>query len=521
MNNELIIKSQQGIVDIALLEDKLLVEIHREQRGAEEFLVGNFYLGVVKKLLPGLNAVFVDIGSDKDAFLHYLDLGPRIADNLKLAEIAVNPAQAHRHSADISKWELLPESGKEQSITSILKQGQQLLVQITKEAISSKGPRLEAELSLAGRLVVLLPFNNKISVSGKIKTFEEKKRLAYIVKSVIPNNFGVVVRTAAEGKSVAEIDNELNSLLAKWYQMVEKQFPKAKAPKLLLTEEDKTITVIRDMLNSDFNSIITDDEAIYREVQNYLKVIAPEKQNIVKLYKGEGNIFDVYNVTRQIKSSFGKVVPVQRSGVYLVIEHTEAMHVIDVNSGHKLDAGLSQEENALQTNLVAAQEIVRQLRLRDIGGIIVVDFVDMREGKNRRTLYVKMHELMSKDKTKHSILPPNKFGLIEITRQRTKPQTNIEVLEKCPICDGTGKVKSNILVLDDIEQHLEYLMAHHHRKVVLEVNPFIYSYLKLGFWSMQKKWWWKYKKRIKIHQNQAFHYLQYKFFDEKGEIKEN
>jgi ribonuclease G len=408
------------------------------------------------------------------------------------------------------------EAGKEGKITSALRQGQQVLVQITKESISSKGPRLEAEISIPGRFMVLLPFNNKVSVSSKIKSAVEKKRLSYIAQSLLPKNFGVIIRTAAEGKSVTDIDNEVQELLNKWETVVNQQLPNAKAPKLLMTEEDKTITVIRDLLSDDFEAIVTDDEVIYKEVQSYLKLIAPDKQHIAKLHKSNDNIFDVYNVTRQIKSSFGKVVAIPRSGAYLVIEHTEALHVVDVNSGHRVDAEQSQEENALQTNLIAAKEIARQLRLRDIGGIIVVDFIDLRDGKNRRLLYQKMQEFMEPDKSKHNILPPNKFGLIEITRQRNKPQTNIEVLEKCPVCDGTGKVKSNILIIDDINQHIEYICNHKYEGVVLEVNPFIYAYLKLGFWNYPKKWFAKYGKVIKIKENQEMHYLQYRFYNNKG-----
>jgi ribonuclease G len=500
-------------VVIALLEDKLLVEIHREKHDSQ-YAVGDVYLGRIRKVMPGLNAAFVDIGSEKDAFLHYLDVGPQIKTFQKYTELAV---AGNSEAKKVSKWTVPEDLDKSERMVSFLKQNQNLLVQISKEAISTKGPRVCGELSFAGRYLVLLPFSNKISISSKIKSAAERNRLKYTIQSILPKNFGVIIRTVAEGKSVADLDGDLKHLIAKWDSILP-QLPQAKPPKLLLNEQTKTMTILRDLLNKEFNNIVVNDETVYREIKDYLSEIAKDKVDIVKHHKNDEPIFDVYGVTKQIKSGFGRIIPIKRTGAYLVIEHTEALHVIDVNSGHKMNSENSQEQNALNVNLEAAEEVVRQLRLRDLGGIIVIDFIDLRESKNRKILYEKMKELMSRDSAKHNILPPSKFGLVQITRQRSRPQNSIKVLEKCPVCDGTGQVKSNLLLIDDIEQHLNYLIREQSQKnLSLEVNPFIYAFLKKGFWNFSQKWRWKYKQKVKIISSTDMHYLQYRFLNCDGE----
>ncbi|MCL2026909.1 MAG: Rne/Rng family ribonuclease [Bacteroidales bacterium] len=509
MNKELIINSSSSEVVIALLEDKLLVELHREKRGNNQ-TVGDVYLGRVRKVMQGLNATFIDIGSDKDAFLHNLDLGSQLKTLQRFTALAIAGSP---QAKDISKWELSEDLDKSERLASFLKPNQEVLVQITKESISTKGPRVGGELSFAGRYVVLIPFSNKISVSSKIKSAAERNRLRYTIQSILPKNFGVIIRTVAEGKSVVDLDSDLRNLLSKWDSIVP-QLPHTKSPKLVLNEQGKTMTIIRDLLNKDFNSIVVNDENLYREIKSYLESIAKEKVDIVKYHKSGEPIFDVYGITKQIKSGFGRVIPIKRTGAYLVIEHTEAMHVIDVNSGQKMNAEISQEQNVLKVNLEAAEEIVRQLRLRDLGGIIVIDFIDLREAKNRKILYQKMLELMKKDSSKHHVLPPSKFGLVQITRQRVRQQVSIQVLEKCPVCDGTGMVKSNLLLIDEIEQHLHDLIREQgQKKLTLEVNPFVYAFLKKGFWNYPKKWWWTYKQCVKLQSSTTMHYLQYRFLN--------
>ena len=513
MKKELIINSSSNEVVVALLEDGLLVEIHREKHN-NKHAVGDVYLGRIRKVMPGLNAAFVDVGYEKDAFLHYLDLGPQFKAVQKLTELAIS---GHPDAKNISKWTLSEDLDKSERLVSFLKPNQSLLVQISKEAISTKGPRVCSELSFAGRYLVLIPFSDQISISSKIKSFAERNRLRYTIQSILPKNFGVIVRTVAEGKSAVDLDKDLRHLLSKWESIVP-QLPNAKAPKLALSEQGKTMTILRDLLSKEFNNIVVNDETIFREIKAYLASIAKEKMDILRYHKSDEPIFDVYGVTKQIKSGFGRVIPIKRTGAYLIVEHTEALHVIDVNSGQKMNAENSQEQNALQVNLEAAEEVVRQLRLRDMGGIIVVDFIDLREAKNRKALFVKMVELMKKDSAKHHILAPSKFGLVQITRQRVRTQTNIQVLEKCPVCNGTGQVKSNLLLIDDVEQHLHYLISEQgYKKLSLEVNPFVYAFLKKCFWNHSRRWRWKYGQRIKVLSSTAMHYLQYRVLNSDGE----
>ncbi len=515
MNRELIIDSSVAEVNIALLEDKNLVELHKEQNN-NNFSVGDVFLGKVKKIMPGLNAAFVDVGHDKDAFLHYLDLGPQIRSLNKFTKLGL---QGRAHQIGFEKLKLEPDIEKTGKITQVLTSGQQIVVQIAKEPISTKGPRISTEISFPGRFLVLIPFSNKISVSQKIKDKEERNRLKRLIQSIKPNNYGVIVRTVAENKKVSELDADLRNLIEKWETVVNK-LPNLKAPQKVLSELNRATAILRDLLNESFNSIYVNDREIYEKTRTFLERIAPEKKEIVKLYKGKGPIFEHFGVDKQIKNSFGKNVTI-RSGVYLIIEHTEALHVIDVNSGHRVNKEKSQEENALTTNLEAATEIARQLRLRDMGGIIVIDFIDMHDAKNRRALYQHMKEEMSKDRAKHTILPPSKFGLVQITRQRVRPEMNVTVLEQCPVCGGTGQIRSSIMLVDDIENNLNYLIHDQNEKgLTLTVHPYLYAYLTKGLNSIQLKWFLQYKQWVKIKPVNSYHLLEFHFFNKRGdEIK--
>ena len=515
MNRELIIDSGVTEVNIALLEDKNLVELHKEQNN-NNFSVGDVFLGRVKKIMPGLNAAFVDVGHEKDAFLHYLDLGPQIRSLNKFTKLAL---QGRAHLVGFDKFKLESDIEKTGKITQVLTSGQQIVVQIAKEPISTKGPRISAEISFPGRYLVLIPFSNKISVSQKIKDKEERNRLKRLIQSIKPNNYGVIVRTVAENKKVSELDADLRILVEKWEKVMSK-LPNLKAPKKVLSEINRTSVILRDLLNESFNNIYVNDNVLYEEIRAFLQRIAPDKKDIVKLYKGREPVFEHFGVDKQIKSSFGKNVTI-RSGVYLIIEHTEALHVIDVNSGHRVNKEKSQEENALATNIEAGTEIARQLRLRDMGGIIVVDFIDMHDAKNRKALYMHMKEEMAKDRAKHTILPPTKFGLIQITRQRVRPEMNVIVMEQCPVCGGTGKIRSSIMLVDDIENNLNYLIHDQNEKgLKLMVHPFLYAYLTKGISSHQMKWFLQYKQWVKIAPMKNYHMLEFHFFNKNGdEIK--
>ena len=517
MDRELIIDAKSGEVEIALLEDKVLVELQKEKSN-QGFQVGDIYLGKVHKIMPGLNAAFVDVGHEKDAFLHYLDLGPQIRSLTKYIKLAMVGKGARIPLEQFVAEEDIEKTGK---ITQVIKVNQPVLVQIEKEPISSKGPRISSEISFAGRFLVLVPFSNRISVSTRIKSVEERNRLKRLITSIKPKNFGVIIRTVAEGKMVAELDSDLKNLVAKWHDMVLK-LNDAKPPFKVLSELDRTSVILRDVLNESFNSITVNDAALFEEIRNYIGKIAPKKVDIVKMYRGRIPIYEFFGIDKQIKNAFGKTVSI-KTGIYLIVEHTEAMHVIDVNSGHRSRKENSQEENALDVNMDAAIEIARQLRLRDMGGIIVVDFIDMHESKNRRQLYQKLKDEMAKDHAKHTILPPSKFGLVQITRQRVRPENEIEVLEECPTCRGSGKIRSSSLLIDEVEGNIHTLIAEQNESYLrLTLHPFIYAYLTKGFPSRQMKWYFKYKKWIHLEPVSSHHLLEYHFFNRiEDEIKLN
>lgn len=508
VSTELVVDVQPKEVSIALLDDKRLVELQKEARNIS-FSVGDIYLGRVKKLMPGLNAAFVDVGYEKDAFLHYLDLGSQFNSCEKFIKQSLSD---RKRVLSISKFNMLPEIDKEGTVSETLKVGQEILVQISKEPISSKGPRLTAEISFAGRFLVLLPFSDKVSISQKIKSNEEKARLKQLIQSIKPKNFGVIVRTVAENKRVAELDNELKTLVKCWEDCLVK-LQKAKTPSLIFEETGRTVGVLRDIFSPSFENIYVNDEDAYQQIYNYVSLIAPERKDIVKLYKGNLPIFDNFAITKQIKSSFGKTVSF-KNGAYLIIEHTEALHVIDVNSGNRSKSTACHESNALDVNLAAAEEIARQLRLRDMGGIIVIDYIDMMEPDNRQKLYDRMKELMAQDRARHNILPLSKFGLMQITRQRVRPALDINTSEDCPTCYGKGTIRPSILFTDRLEDKISYLV--HKLKVKkfsLHVHPFIAAFINKGFFSLKWQWRCKYAFRFKLIPNQSLAFLEYKFYD--------
>lgn len=513
MNKELILNSTPQGVEIALLEDKKLVELHNEKLDAS-FGVGDLYLGKVKKLIPGLNAAFIDVGFEKDAFLHYTDLSPFAKSILKFTQLSIHDKS--EDGIDFSKFEVEPEIVKTGKINEVLSGKPNVLVQILKEPIAAKGPRLSCEISLPGRFVVLTPFNDIVAVSKKIHSSEERKRLQKIIEAIKIKNFGVIVRTAAEGKKTAELHEDLLALINTW-KKIQRNLKGAEAPLKILSEQTKATSMLRDLLNEDFNKIVVNDNNIYQDTKNYIQKIAPEKAEIVSMFQNGSNIFDHYGITKQVKSAFGKTVNLN-SGAYLIIEHTEALHVIDVNSGYK-SVSNSQEENALQTNMEAAEEIARQLRLRDIGGIIVVDFIDMKLPDNKKKLQEAMDEFMRPDRARHAVLPISKFGLMQITRQRMKPEVNINTSEVCPSCNGTGSISSTLLLVDEIEKKLQYLITHHHKNLTLHVNPILYSHLTKGWFfnSIKYKWNKKFKTKISVVADNNYQLVEFHFFDHNEE----
>ena len=513
MEKELYITTAEEDIQIALMEDKKLVELHNV-KSSGQYSVGDIFFGKVKKIMQGLNAAFVDLGGDKEGFMHYVDLGPDYNSGAKYMRLAMN---GDASTATLSNFKIEPILEKSGNINDVLKVGQPILVQVTKEPISTKGPKLSGDLSIAGHYLVLTPFSNKVSISQKIRGSEERNRLRRLVQSIRPQNFGVIVRTVAEGKTVAELDTDLRHLMDDWKTMSEK-LKRVSAPTKIHSEPSAGTAAVRDMLSDDFNNIYVDDTDIYNDVRTYLHNIDPEKEDIVKLYKMGTPMFEQFGIQRDIRKAFGRLVTI-RSGVYLYVEHTEAMHVIDVNSGNHIKAGTGQEDTALQVNIESAKEIARQLRLRDMGGIVIVDFIDMEKAENRKKLFDVMTEEMKRDKARHTILPLSKFGLMQITRQRVRPVMEVDVQERCPLCEGTGHIKQSLVVVDEIESNIGYLQkSQNEHGVTVITHPFICAYLtRGGLRSLRMKWMWKYRMWINIKQSEKYGLLEFKYFNAKGD----
>ena len=531
MTSEVIVDVRAKEISIALLEDKRLVEYQQEGREAH-FSVGNIYLAKVKKIMPGLNACFVNVGYERDAFLHYLDLGIRYRSLDKYMSLLGDGTK------DVSITKALGQSDleKEGSVQNIVKQGQEVLVQIQKEPISTKGPRVSCDISFPGRFLVLIPFSDKISVSSKIKSSQERARLKQLIHSIKPKGFGVIIRTVAEGKRASKLDLEIKILHRRWEDTINKvrkarQAQKkieaeAKSPQqalqnyrptLCYEETSRAVALLRDLFNPSYENIYINNKEVFDDIRAYVSMIAPTRLDIVKLYQGNIPIFDNFSVTRQIKSSFGRTVT-YKHGAYLIIEHTEALHVVDVNSGNRSRSPEGQEVNALDVNLGAADELARQLRLRDMGGIIVVDFIDMAQPENRQKLYERMVENMKGDRARHNILPLSKFVLMQITRQRVRPIEEPNVEEICPTCGGSGKIKPSILFTDLLEGKIRQLSQQlHFKRIRLHVHPYVAAYLNKGLISLKRKWQFKYKTSIQLTPDEGLAYLQYQFYNDKGE----
>ena len=509
MNKELIINVNPTEISIAMCEDKVLVELNKEQCQTG-FAVGDIYLGKVRKIMPGLNAAFVNIGHEKDAFIHYLDLGSQFPSLQKL----VASQQPGKRGLRVENMKLEPPVEKSGKIGEYLQVGQQIMVQIAKEAISTKGPRLTADISLAGRNVVLVPFSSKVFLSQKIRSTDEKKRLKRIAAAVLPKNFGVIIRTAAMEAKDEDIEHDIQSQIDRWRKTCA-AIKKGDAPAQLMSEMNRANTIIRDSLNESFSQIAVDDEAMYNEIRTYIQQIDPEKEKIVKLYKGNVPIFDNFDISKQIKSLFAKYVSLKR-GAYLIIEHTEAMNVIDVNSGNRTKAEDNQEQTALDVNLAAAKEIARQLRLRDLGGIVIIDFIDLHKAQNKQALFDEMVKLMSTDKAKHTVLPLTKFGLMQITRQRVRPVAVESVSDVCPTCNGSGKIEPTVLLDKKIENQISFLTQDRGQKFIkLVVSPYVAAFLRKGIWSLRRRWEWKYKVRLQIAEDQSVGIVEVHYHDKK------
>ena len=509
MNKELIIRSHSSAVDFALLKDGKLIELNKEVED-NKFSVGDIFVGKIRKAIPGLNAAFIDVGHEKDGFLHYHDLGPKLPSLIKyIKQISTGKNKDYllkqfRYENDIEK---------DGNVGDVLSPKQTVLVQVVKEPISTKGPRLSSEISLAGRYMVLMPFSDRVSISQKIEDRAEKNRLKKLVQSIRPKGFGLIIRTVAEGQKVAALDADIQQLLTRWKNLSAKLKQIDKYPAKVLSEINRSSSILRDIFDDNFTGIHVDDAEMQVEIQDYIETIAPDKKSIVKLYENHLPIFEKFGIERQIKNAFGTTVSMQK-GAYLVIEHTEALHVIDVNSGNRSNRSKSQEQTALEVNLIAATEIARQLRLRDMGGIIVVDFIDLNTNENRKKLFDHLCKEMSTDRTKHKILPPSRFGLIQITRQRVRPEMNIKTKEPNP--NQNGEVEAPIILIEKINAELSKITKNKRNdkeKIHLHLHPFVAAYLLNGFPSQRLKWYFEYKKWIRIVPRHAYQYLEFRFLN--------
>ncbi|MPR33192.1 Rne/Rng family ribonuclease [Salmonirosea aquatica] len=515
MSNELVINSTQKGERIALLQDKRLLEYHVEEPD-HSFTVGDIYLGTVKKLVSGLNAAFVDVGYEKDAFLHYLDLGPNINSLNKFTKDVI---AKRANSGKISSFKMEPEIEKQGKIDKVLDRNQPILVQIVKEPISTKGPRLSCDISIAGRYIVLVPFSNSVNLSKKITDRQERNRLQRLMSSIKPNNFGIIVRTVAQGHDVEELDKDLQTCVEKWENGI-KALRDAKPRDRVIGEMNRASSIIRDMLNESFDSITVDSKDVYEDIKHYIRTIAPDKENILRLHNGKNKVFEQFGLEKQIKSLFGRSVSLPGGG-YLIIEHTEALHVIDVNSGNKSNSQEDQEATALSVNAEAAKEIARQLRLRDMGGIIVVDFIDMKKAENKKKIYEVMREEMKPERSKYTVLPLSKFGLMQITRQRVRPEMNIVTRETCPTCGGTGTIQASILVTDTILSNLDYMLTKQNESnISISLHPFLYAYFTKGLISQQVKWLFQYKTWVNLIKDSSLGVVEFTFHNKDGEVIE-
>ncbi|MEX0929816.1 MAG: Rne/Rng family ribonuclease [Balneolales bacterium] len=487
MKNQIIVHAADKQTRIALIENGELAQLFIESPENQR-TVGDIYLAEVHKVMAGIRAAFISMGTSRDAFLHFSDTGEHLEDYIVMLNgkkaLPKNyekfKAQQNGEAKTPSISELQNRSG------ALLQQKQKLLVQIVKEPIGSKGPRVSTNISIAGRFLVLMPMGDYVGVSKRIRSYKERRRLRQVVADILPEGFGVIIRTVAEGQDDEAIHEDLKDVLNKWEAILEK-LESAKPPELLHRDLDMTESLIRDLFAKDYERILIDDSKMYKSIKSYVSRVAPAMVPNLQLYKGSEHVFDYMKIGRDVDSVFSPRVKMP-SGGYLIFEQTEAMYVVDVNSG-RYAAKKNQEDNSLKTNLEAAREIAKQLRLRDIGGIIVVDFIDLWDDNNRKKIFDELKREFRKDRAKTNLLQMSDFGLVQITRQRIRPSVVNSVSRVCPMCGGSGAVVSQNTIVADMESWLtKYRYTYKLRSVDLHVNPYLHSLLTSGFISQKLKW---------------------------------
>jgi ribonuclease G len=491
MKNQIIIHSSGKQTRVALLENGELAQLFIESEENQR-TVGDIYLARVHKVMSGIRAAFIDVGMEKDAFLHFSDAGDHLGDYIKMMN---GPKSISKDAdKDLQKFDKLSNNDKQILAGKLLQNNQRILVQIVKEPIGSKGPRVSTDITIAGRFLVLIPMGNYIAISKKINNGKERRRLKKIAGDMLPDGFGVIIRTVAQGQDKESLEDDMRTVLKKWERILNK-LENAKPPTLLYKDLDITESLIRDLFAKQYDRVLIDDYQLYKSIKSYVSQIAPKMLPSVQLYKGKDHIFDHVNVGHDVNSIFSPRVRMP-SGGYLIFEQTEAMYVVDVNSG-PYAAKEKQEDNSLKTNLEAAREIAKQLRLRDIGGIIVVDFIDLRDDKNRKKIYDELKKEFKKDRAKTNVIGMSDFGLIQITRQRIRPSVVNSVSKVCPMCGGSGSVVSQDTIVTDIESWIsKFKYSTEYRAVDIYINPYLRSYLTRGLFSLRFKWMLKYKVKL-------------------------
>jgi ribonuclease G len=537
MKKEIIINETADQIRIAITEEGRLAEIFVESPGKER-MVGDIHLGKIARVMPGIRAAFIDIGQKQDAFLHFSDIDPNTSEYSSLigeedSEIDDEEDEDDGESPSVSTTSgaSQPQNGSRPQVAQRtqrppqrelhLERGKSIIVQITKEPVGKKGVRVTSKVSLPGRYLVLLPFDGRIGVSKKLYNFKEKKRLKRIIRSMLPQGFGLIIRTVAEGKDEELLKNDLEQLIKTWRE-IEKSVKTEQPPVLLYKDLSTVSSVIRDLFNNEVQRVVVDSRRLYKEITTYVKWFAPTLVDKVEFYRGRTPIFDVFGVAKDMQESLGRRVPL-KSGGYIVIDVTEAMTVIDVNSG-RYAANKEQEQNSLRTNIEASREILRQLRLRDIGGIIVVDFIDLEDERNKRKVYEELRKEFRRDRAKATVLPMTEFGLVQITRQRIRQSIMQSFSETCPVCAGTGIVQSRATMLTDMAGWLARFKSEGHgRRVKLAVHPYIASYLREGKPSHLVNLMWKNKILIRLEPNSTLPVNTFKVFSlsEKRDVTED
>ncbi len=507
MKNQIIIHASGKQTRIALLEDgelaQLFIESDENQR-----TVGNIYVAKVHKVMSGIRAAFIDMGTPKDAFLHFSDAGDHLKEYVQMLNGKDAIPKNVRNELKKTNFDKISNYEKQNWAGKILRPGQKLMVQIVKEPIGSKGPRISTDITVAGRFLVLIPMGEYIAVSRKINNHKERRRLKSVVGSMVPDGFGVIIRTVAKGKDEEAIEDDMRDVLKKWEGILER-LENAKPPALLYKDLDMTESLVRDLFAKQYDRVLVDDQEMYKKIKSYVSQVAPQMIPNVELYKGREHIFDFMKIAKDVDSIFSPRVRMP-SGGYLIFEQTEAMYVVDVNSG-PYAAKEKQEDNSLKTNLEAAREVAKQLRLRDIGGIIVVDFIDLRSNKNRKKIYDELKKEFKKDPAKTNVIGMSDFGLVQITRQRIRPSVVNSVSKVCPTCGGSGNVVTKNTIIADLDAWLsKFRTTTDYRAVDIYINPYLKAYLEKGLLSIRRKWMFRYWLKITLVGDETISLNEYK-----------